>query len=115
MTDNKKEIGLKFDNGKPMVGTMLSVFPNAFMAIGAVIKKGQEKYPNPNNWKLVDNKTQRYTDALIRHLIKYLTGTEYDNESGHHHLAHVAWNALAILETALTQPENKEYNDKNFE
>ena len=31
-------------------------------------------------------------------LIKYCTGQRIDEESGLSHLAHIAWNALALLE-----------------
>lgn len=101
----KKEIGLKFDDDKPLVGTMLNVFPNAFLELGAVIKKGQEKYPNPNNWKHVEGALTRYQDSLMRHLIYHNKGIEYDAESTKLHLAHVAWNALAILELTIMKKE----------
>lgn len=93
--------GLKFDDGKPLVGTMLNVFPNALMAIGKVIEFGTHKYPDPNNWKKVENASVRYQDALMRHLLKYCMGIKIDEETGQPHLAHVAWNALAILELYL--------------
>lgn len=99
------EKGLKYDTGKPLVGTMLNVFPYALMEIGAVIEFGTHKYPDPNNWKLVDNAKTRYQDALMRHLLKHNQGKEIDNETGKPHLAHVAWNALAILELYLREKE----------
>jgi hypothetical protein len=100
---NEEEKGLKFDTGKPLVGTMLNVFPYALMEIGRVIEFGTHKYPDPNNWKLVNNAKVRYQDALMRHLLKHNQGKEIDEETGRSHLAHVAWNALAILELYLRQ------------
>lgn len=104
-TSNK---GLKFDGGKPLPGTMLGVFPHALMAVGRVIEFGTHKYPDPSNWKLVDNGKNRYRDALMRHLLKYSAGIEADSESGLSHLVHVAWNALAILELQLMEGTNIE-------
>lgn len=104
--------GRKYDGGKPLVGTMLQVFPRAFMGIGAVILKGKEKYPDPENWKKVEDGEHRYRDALMRHLIKHCTGEEIDKESGKPHLVHVAWNALAILELYLM--ENTNLTDEYF-
>lgn len=106
---NKKkeeEKGLKFDTGKPLVGTMLNVFPYALMEIGRVIEFGTHKYPDPNNWKLVNNAKIRYQDALMRHLLKHNQGKEIDEETGKSHLAHVAWNALALLELYLMERQN---------
>lgn len=101
----EEEKGLKFDTGKPLVGTMLNVFPYALMEIGRVIEFGTHKYPNPTNWRLVENAKIRYQDALMRHLLKHNQGKEIDEETGHPHLAHVAWNALAILELYLREKE----------
>lgn len=101
MEDNSK--GRKYDNDKPLVGTMLQVFPRAFMAIGKVILKGREKYPDPENWKKVEDGQRRYRDSLMRHLIKHCMGITTDNETGLPHLVHAAWNALAILELYLME------------
>lgn len=99
--DNSK--GRKYDGNKPLCGTMLNVFPRALFSIGAVIKKGKEKYPDPENWKKVEDGKNRYKDALMRHLLKWCMGISVDKESGLPHLTHVAWNALAILELYLME------------
>lgn len=107
--ENKKkeeEKGLKFDTGKPLPGTMVNVFRYALMEIGAVIEFGTHKYPDPNNWKLVNNAKIRYQDALMRHLLKHNQGKEIDEETGRPHLAHMAWNALALLELYLMERQN---------
>lgn len=95
--------GKKYDGGKPMVGTLVNVFPRALMAIGACIKWGTKKYPDPNNWKQVDCAAKRYQDSLMRHLCKHNMGILFDEETQLPHLVHVAWNALAILELYLIQ------------
>lgn len=99
LTDNGS--GKKYDTGKPMVGTLARVFPHALMAIGECIEFGTHKYPDPNNWKKVDGAKTRYLDSLMRHLLKHYMGITKDEETGLPHLAHAAWNALAILELEL--------------
>lgn len=97
--------GVKYDDNKPLVGDCLAIFGRAIMAVGECILKGQEKYPEIDNWKRVKDAERRYTNALIRHLIKHLTGIEKDKESGLTHIQHVAWNALAICELYLEKKD----------
>lgn len=104
--------GKKYDNGKPMAGTLTDVFSRALMAVGACIEFGTHKYPNPKNWQLVDNGIKRYRDAMVRHLLKYNAGIDKDEETKLPHLAHMAWNALAILE--LYMQEHKDKLDKEI-
>lgn len=104
--------GKKYDSGKPMVGTLTDVFSRALMAVGACIEYGTHKYPNPKNWQFVDNGIKRYRDAMIRHLLKYNAGIDKDEETKLPHLAHMAWNALAILE--LYMQEHKGELDKDI-
>lgn len=101
--DSTKQEGLKYDNGKPLVGDVLQIFGKAIMAVGECVLEGQKKYPTIDNWKKVDNAQQRYTNALIRHLIKHLSGQEIDEDSGLKHIQHVAWNALAICQLYLEE------------
>ena len=97
--------GVKYDDNKPLVGDCLTIFGRAIMAVGECILKGQEKYPAIDNWKRVKDARRRYTNALIRHLIKHLTGKKIDEESGLTHIQHVAWNALAVCELCLEEKD----------
>lgn len=101
LTDDGK--GKKYDNGKPLVGTLCRVFPRALLAIGQCIEFGTHKYPKPDNWKLVDNAYNRYQDSMMRHYIKSQMGEERDRETNLLHLSHAAWNALAVLELYLIE------------
>ena len=101
LTDDGK--GKKYDNGKSMVGTLCRVFPRALLGIGQCIEFGTHKYPNPDNWKLVDGAFTRYQDSMMRHYLKFLAGKEKDSETNLLHLKHMAWNALAILELYLME------------
>lgn len=60
---------------------------------------GSIKYKD-ENWR--DGLTYKETfGSMMRHAVMWFLGEERDKESGCHHLAHVAWNALAILEFIL--------------
>lgn len=106
LLDEPVSSGIKYDKDKPLAGDVLQVFGKAIMGVGKCILKGAEKYPAIDNWKRVENAEQRYTNALVRHLIKHLIGEEIDKESGLPHLQHVAWNALAICELYLERKAN---------
>lgn len=57
---------------------------------------GAKKYKE-NSWQNLPNGYQRYKAALFRHITAYEKGEVYDSESGCMHLAHAAWNAIAML------------------
>lgn len=57
---------------------------------------GAEKY-SANSWQNLDDGYNRYKAALFRHIVAYEKGEVLDKESNLPHLAHAAWNALAIL------------------
>ena len=57
---------------------------------------GATKYKE-NSWQNLSNGYQRYKAALFRHITAYEKGEVYDSESGCMHLAHAAWNAIAML------------------
>ena len=88
--------GAKLDSGKPLTYLMISGFPRALDCVARVTTFGAEKY-SPNGWLSVDNAESRYMNALSRHLICNAV-EPVDRESGLPHLAHIAWNALAVLE-----------------
>lgn len=104
--------GKKYDSGKSMVGTLCRVFPRALLAVGKCIEVGTHKYPQPDNWKLVDGAFTRYQDSLMRHYTKFLAGQERDNETNLLHLSHMVWNCLAILELYLM--DHKDEYDKEL-
>ena len=112
MEKEHNEVGVKYDNGKPMPGTAIEIFPRAIMEVGRCIEYGTHKYPEVHNWEKLDGADRRYRDALMRHLIKHIVGSEIDMESGIYHLAHVAWNALALCELFLKTKE-LEWDERN--
>ena len=99
-----KEKGEKLDNGKNRLGLVLGGFSHALWLVGCVGTFGADKYTD-NGWQQVKNGRNRYLDALLRHLFKVFMGEETDKESGLLHLAHVCWNALAILELTVNEKQ----------
>lgn len=101
---DQHEAGAKLDAGKNRMALMLSGFANALTAIGEVATYGAQKY-TPDGWMTVDNGIERYSDAMMRHWFALQRGETIDTESGQHHMAHFAWNVLAVLE--LMEREQK--------
>lgn len=69
---------------------------DAIEEIVKVYTMGAEKYAD-NAWKTIPDAHRRYLAALFRHVAAYERGERLDKESGLSHLAHAAWNAIAIL------------------
>ena len=100
----------RFNEGKPKLSYVLE-FLNATREIAGVSEFGATKYSR-NNYK----KGLPYTetiDAALRHITKFLDGEDFDNESGKHHMAHAAWNCMALLEFYYTHPEFDDRGDED--
>jgi hypothetical protein len=77
--------------------------PFAIEHLGKVFTDGARKY-EPRNWQ----KGMSWTSviaSLKRHINKFEQGEDYDAESGNYHMAHVAWNALALLSYYKLYPQ----------
>lgn len=96
--------GAKLDAGKSRVWLCVSGFARALEQVANVTTQGAKKY-TPDGWMTVQDGESRYMDALGRHLLKLGTGEKNDADTGCHHLAQVAWNALAALELELRRDE----------
>jgi hypothetical protein len=76
--------GVKYDQDKPR----WSLLPmDLIEATVKVLTDGAKKYAD-NNWKYVRPFRERYYDALMRHIMAWNQGEEFDPESGLPHLAH---------------------------
>lgn len=82
--------------------------PYALEQLMRVFMFGREKY-DEDNWRSGDgvSRLEAY-DSLQRHAQAWLAGEDLDPESNLHHLAHAAWNALAIVELERLFPEKEE-------
>lgn len=89
------EEGIKYDTNKPRLAEMIIDFKEPLLELCKVWEFGANKY-SKSNWKLVDNGKDRYTNAMLRHLVQE-DDKEEDDESGLLHASHIAFNALARL------------------
>lgn len=88
--------GLKYDAGKLMFSLLTRGLAMPLRVVAAVLTYGALKY-DKDSWKTVPQAKERYEDALDRHLNAWKMGEQFDEESGLHHLAHIACNALFLL------------------
>ena len=95
--------GSKLDNGKQLASVLLD-FSRALSKVADIGTFGAQKYTR-RGWEAVPNGEERYTDAMIRHLLKHGQGEEFDPDHGIEHLAAVIWNACAALELKLRRKE----------
>lgn len=87
--------GIKYDKGKPRMCEMIQDFAEPLEEVAKVWAFGADKY-SKGNWRYVLEGEERYSNALMRHLLAE-QNRAIDLESGLYHAAHVAWNALARL------------------
>lgn len=96
---------IKYDGGKsPVYRGGLAYFPKAISAVASVSAFGASKYAW-KGWESVPDGYNRYSDALVRHLIYEGAGESMDPDSGLLHSSHTAWNSLARLELQIAEIE----------
>lgn len=88
--------GKKFDEGKPRLGLVSTVF---VWAIAEIMTFGAKKY-GANNWRKGMDWSRPY-DALQRHLTKWWDGEDIDPESGKSHLWHASCELMFLVEYEL--------------
>ena len=98
--------GVKYDKEKPMADLLLD-FDLALEDIARLLTFGAHKYER-HNWKRVENGFERYTAAMLRHLLQEQR-EPLDKESGVFHATAVACNALMRLQILLEEL----YNENN--
>jgi hypothetical protein len=94
MTEPKR--GLRYNSGKRRWDLLP---PDSLAVVADVLTIGSRKYAE-RNWEL----GMPFKDAmgsLERHYMAWKAGEDLDPESGLHHLAHVACNALFLLTWVL--------------
>lgn len=97
--------GAKLDAGKVRPSLILDGFAHALLAVAEVATDGAIKYSD-GGWQHVPDGVRRYAEAKDRHRLHGAI-EKRDPTTGHLHLAHEAWNALAALELVLReQPTN---------
>lgn len=96
----KKGEGLRYNKGKSRIDLVPA---DAMLHVGDVLAMGANKYDD-HNWE----KGMPYSDVLAsleRHLAKWKTGEDMDDESGLHHIDHVMCNALFLSRFVRVFPE----------
>lgn len=96
--------GLRHNEGKLRYDL---VPPEWLEVLAHVMTKGAEKY-EPRNWEKGMEWSKCYA-SLMRHVQAWYAGEDTDQESGLPHMAHAAWNALALVTYAADHPE---YDDR---
>ena len=96
--------GTKYDQDKPRLAEMIIDFKEPLQELCKVWEFGAKKY-SKSNWKLVENGKDRYTNALLRHLVAEEDKIT-DDETELYHAAHIAFNALARMYFILKEREN---------
>lgn len=92
---------LRYNKGKPQFSHLS---PDFVLEVMNVMTSANDKYPYLNYTRSQDVRTA--SDSLMRHFLAFQNGANIDEESGHHHLAHVATNAMIIFQNL------KDYGDK---
>lgn len=88
-----KSEAARFDEGKNRFDLMP---PWPLEQVAQVYTYGTRKYDDDNWWKGMPWK--KVIGPMLRHIWKWLRGEKLDDESGLHHLAHAAWQCLALME-----------------
>jgi hypothetical protein len=94
--------GMKYDEGKARM--WLLPF-ESLHEVARVLTFGAKKYA-AHSWQTVPDGEERYTNAMLRHMVAIQAGEVYDPESGLLHWAHVACNALFLLWFAVKKELN---------
>jgi len=79
-----------------------------------VLTFGAKKYAD-NNWQLVENSTERYYAALMRHIVEWRKGDPVDRDSELNHLSHALCNLIFLLWFEKNQHQTKIIDDLNYE
>lgn len=94
--------GAKLDANKPMADLLLD-FSRALLSVAEVGTYGAHKYTR-GGWQHVPDGVNRYTGALLRHLLQEKV-EDLDQDTNLLHASHAAWNSLARLELLLRKRE----------
>lgn len=92
--------GLRYNEGKLRYDLLE---PSAIKELVKVFTKGAEKYA-PHNWEK-GMAWSKVLASLKRHIAEFEQGEDYDNETKLYHMAHAAWNAMALVSYYKLAPQ----------
>ena len=121
MMQNLKEVGNTVKNEKKSTVNKSArynegkiqtreVYPAFILGIGDVLTKSREKY-EAFNWCRPTKLSTPY-ESLMRHLMAFQMGEDFDKESGKHHLLHCATNLMFMYYHVINNPN--ESDDRGF-
>ena len=102
----------KKDEGKPRLDLILGGFTRTLEGVARVATMGANKYDPPEgkefirlqNWKHTGMRWGRILGAMSRHLMAFMRGEDFDEESGELHIYHVVWGAMVLAESVYRYP-----------
>lgn len=97
------KLGRKFDKDKDR-WELLPMGP--VEDVVKVLTLGARKYA-PDNWRYVENATDRYYAAALRHIMAWRKGEVRDEETGLPHLAHAMCDLIFLAEFDRTKEIGK--------
>jgi hypothetical protein len=104
--ESKKQTSERHNQGKIQTR---EIDPDFILGIGEVLTKSRAKYAH-FNWQK-DTAWSTPYESLMRHLMAFQKGEDYDKESLCHHLLHCATNIMFLYYYTKTQPQN---DDRGF-
>lgn len=107
---SSKKQAMRFNENKPKLSYLLD-FPNAVAEFANVCEFGAEKYAR-HNWKQGMPITEM-EDSLLRHMRAFHNCQDRDEETACEHLAHVMWNAAAMMEVLAKHGDS--WDDRDWE
>lgn len=81
----------------PLYKGFFAQFPLGISRVAEVMRYGANKH-SWFGWLTVEDADTVYRDALLRHMTAIAEGEVTDRDSGQPHVAHVASNAMILLE-----------------
>lgn len=90
---------MKYDDGKLVADIIFDDFADALEEVMKVADGGAKKYKR-SSWRTIKDPSIRYQGARARHFTKSFR-EKVDKDSKLSHLAHEAWNCLALLQLEI--------------
>jgi hypothetical protein len=96
-----RTVGTKHDGDKPAMGY---IPPLAILEVGKAFAAGAKKY---GAWNYMNGlAATRCVAGALRHTFQFMSGEDYDKETGVHHLACAIANLSMALENVLRDSKN---------
>jgi len=97
MSENGEHVSITGGRRKNVGKLRVDLVPTSLVTgVAAVLTIGAEKYA-PRNWEKGLEFSNPYS-SLMRHLLAWSNGEDYDPETGRLHMEHIACNAAFLIE-----------------